>query len=251
MQCATAPVTTWHNLAQRGTSPSSARRHKLRHVAPIGTSWHSVAQPGTTAARGSSPAGPITQTATDGLETKVSGPSEFPRGRVCNAVCNWVGHTLAHPGTTWHCLAQPGTARGRRTWAAAFWVLQCLLRRRGPRAPRAARDVPTVGATLGAGAVGAGSGPAGSAGRLVRPGRAAAGGRGARSARRFGAWAGAEQLRAAERRRQRHRGTAPSAVDQAVAVATDPPPVVLSANIAGTGNLPGSSRNRSSSPSSP
>jgi hypothetical protein len=37
--------------------------------------------------------------------------------RVCNGVCNWFGHNLAQPGTTWHNrrVAEPPQARVRGT----------------------------------------------------------------------------------------------------------------------------------------
>jgi len=46
-----AAVTTWHDLARRGTTARRARRHKLARVALLGTSWRNVARAGTTADR--------------------------------------------------------------------------------------------------------------------------------------------------------------------------------------------------------
>ncbi len=40
--------TTWHNLAQPGTTATRKCSHNRRRVAHLGTTWHNVAQPGTT-----------------------------------------------------------------------------------------------------------------------------------------------------------------------------------------------------------
>ena len=77
-QCAMPPVTTCHNLALGGTADAPRRRHKLRHVALLGTSWRSVARPGT--------------------RWHNREAAETPQARACGTP----GHFLAQRGTTWH-----------------------------------------------------------------------------------------------------------------------------------------------------
>ena len=93
------PGTTWHDLAQP-RRPRAATSSDTWHTwARPGTTWHDLAR---LPAASSSPAGPTILPPEFGLEWVVSRPSGF-RGRpVCNAVCNWLGHTGARPGTTWH-----------------------------------------------------------------------------------------------------------------------------------------------------
>src|SRR5262249_30293692 len=130
MECAIGLVTRGHNLARPGTTAVPPSRHKLRHVAHLGTTWHDVAQPGTTPRR-------VFESCRAyhffrRIRGRNGGLERWGLG-VCNPVCNGPGHNLARPGTTWHDLAQVAGGRCRRTCGAYFAAPGA--RASGPGAP--------------------------------------------------------------------------------------------------------------------
>ncbi len=93
-ECAMLSGTTWHSLAQRGTTARPECSPNRRHVAQIGTTWHDLAQPG---AASSSPAGPTTY----------GGVGWGLLAVLTNGGCECAMDSF----TTWRSLAQPGTSR--------------------------------------------------------------------------------------------------------------------------------------------
>jgi hypothetical protein len=118
-ECAMAAVTTWHDLAQPGTTAGPPKRRNSRPVAHIGTTWHNVARPGTTIG-----------SRFESCRTHFAPPRTRARNGHLRAISisrtasvQWsVQLAWSHGGTTWHNVARPGTG------PSGGWVLRFALR---------------------------------------------------------------------------------------------------------------------------
>ena len=119
IECAIAAVTSWHDLAQPGTTAGPPKCRNSRPVAHMGTTWHNVARPGTT-----------TGSRFESCRTQHTPPRTRPRNGQLDAISisgtasvqRSVQLAWSHGGTSWHDVAQPGTGPSER------WVLQVAVR---------------------------------------------------------------------------------------------------------------------------
>ena len=251
IECAIAAVTSWHDLAQPGTTAGPPKCRNSRPVAHMGTTWHNVARPGTT-----------TGSRFESCRTQHTPPRTRPRNGQLDAISisgtasvqRSVQLAWSHGGTSWHDVARPGTGPSER------WVLQVAVRHarhaRRCSIPASWHDLARRGTTwhwsreeMGPATIlrilqdpcarprtPAALGPHARAGARVR--RSRPGG--------WTRWPGRDVGERGRRRGARCRARRSPQLARSWTGAS-----LRGAYILGTGKVPGSSRNKSSSPSSP